>query len=139
MKEVTEWNGKPRNMWCWDFDENDKVIEYVVCILTKEQMDESTMTYPVRTTGTNNKYLHCAEIEEEKRPCTREELLEMLKKQGLPMLYRNQCSVVYTILLIKDEDIVLLSALDDSLIHYDYSELCSDFTLLDGTELWVEE
>lgn len=70
--------------------------------------------------------------EKTKRPCTMEELIEILKKQGLPMLR------------YKDDYVVTVTYMRDNRVHtsfYDYSfeELCEMFTLLDGTELWVEE
>lgn len=62
MKEVTEWNGKPRWMWVWNSAEKYKDKDYVTCILTKEQMNESNARFPV--SAVENNYLHCAEIEE---------------------------------------------------------------------------
>lgn len=35
MKEVKEWNGKPRWMWVWDAVEECKKKDYVICILTE--------------------------------------------------------------------------------------------------------
>lgn len=129
MKEVTEWNGKPRWMWVWDSDENLKGKVYVVCILTEEEMLETGRDYPVR--ALDSAFKHCAEIEEPtKRPCTKEELVEMLKKQGLPMLMSG--GVLYTIENIQNVVAVAYS-------HFTYKDLCENFTLLDGTELWVEE
>ena len=84
MKEVTEWDNRPRYMWCWDRNENEKRKEYVVHIISKEEMMEahcSCLTCPVMTVSCN--FSHCAEIEEPtKRRCTGEEFVEMLKKQG---------------------------------------------------------
>lgn len=136
MKEVTEWNGKPRWMWVWDENENAKTKKYVFCFLTEEEMKECDTSYPVRTKI--NCYKHCAEIEEKKRPCTREELIEMLKKQGLPMLriVTDGCEDVgvtsYIVESISDDNVHISG-------NYSYEELCREYTLLDGTELWVEE
>ena len=134
MKEVTEWNGKPRWMWVWDTDEECKKKDYVICILTEEEMEESEAFYPVH--AITSSYSHCAEIEEQdepkKRPCTREELIEMLKKQGLPML-KHLCNVVRTVISIHQETVF------DDVGALSYLELCEQYTLLNGTELWMEE
>lgn len=62
MKEVKEWNGKPRWMWVWDAVEECKKKDYVICILTESEMKECEALYPVKTIISN--YSHCAEIEE---------------------------------------------------------------------------
>lgn len=80
MKEVTEWNGKPRYMWCWDYDENYRVKDYVVCILSEEEMKETGTNWLVRALC--NGYMHCAEIEEETR-LTDYELSQLLKCLGV--------------------------------------------------------
>lgn len=84
MKEVKEWNGKPRWMWVWDYEENKKVKDYVLCILTEEEMKESGAVYPVR--AIENNYEHCTEIEEETMKETRltnYELAQLLKCFGV--------------------------------------------------------
>lgn len=88
MKEVTEWNGKPRMMWCWDDIRANRVMRFVVYIASDEECKNFGAAYNVTALGCV--YKHCAEIEEEKRPCTGEELLEMLKEQGLPCLLRRK-------------------------------------------------
>lgn len=76
MKEVTKWNGKPRWMWVWDDDEETKRLkEYVLCILTEKEMEETEALYPVR--AVNNNFEHCAEIEEESKKETRLTLYEL--------------------------------------------------------------
>lgn len=136
MKEVTEWNGKPRWMWCWDDISTERDKRYVVCILSEEEAQENNFESRVCTYGFH--YKHCAEIEEEKRPCTREELLEILKKQGLPMLLCKDNGITYSIIRLNNEEITVMSVLGSQL-SYDYRDLCNTFTLIDGTELWVEE
>lgn len=37
MKEVTEWNGKPRLMWCWDDNEDNGYEDFVVYIVTGKE------------------------------------------------------------------------------------------------------
>lgn len=135
MKEVTEWNGKPRWMWCWD-NEGCKEKHYVVCVLAKEQMKEVSTAYPVCTCDAVS-YKHCAEIEEEKRPCTREELIEMLKKQGVSMLIFKDSGFLHCVLKITRDEVTFIS--ESGCFSYTYEQLCNRFTLLDGTKLWVEE
>lgn len=65
---------------------------------------------------------------------TREELIEMLKKQGLPMLKCVLTDISYMVERIKDNSCFVFDCL-----NYTYQQLCEHFTLLDGTELWVEE
>lgn len=81
MKEVTEWNGKPRWMWCWFNDENDKRKEYVVHILTKEEMMETDTSSPVMSTDCV--FMHCAEIEEEETRLNNYEMGQLLKCFGV--------------------------------------------------------
>ena len=87
MKEVTEWKGKPRYMWCWDDNEDKKCKRYkryVVYILTEEEMKECGTNYPVRIVGGCCK--HCAEIKEETMKETRltnYELSQLMKCFGV--------------------------------------------------------
>lgn len=74
-----------------------------------------------------------------KRPCTREELVEMLKKQRLPMLLDKHNNVIYNFIHMDINVVNCISYIGDTLISYTYDELCEEYTLLDGTELWVEE
>lgn len=79
-------------------------------------------------------YFYLVEEPKEKtrRPCTREELVEMLKKQGLSMLKTTVGNLYFTIESISDNNVFMGS-------NYSYKRLCNEFTLLDGTPLWVEE
>lgn len=133
MKEVTEWDGKPRWMWVWDDREYDKKKQFVVYILTKEDMKLCGAKFPVKC-GAGMGYTHCAEIEEEKRPCTGEELLEMLKKQGLPFLQRRKAVFNLVAVACISTSSVEMSNGD----YFPYDGLCQHYTLLDGTELWKE-
>lgn len=140
MKEVTVWDGKPRCMWCWDNDVERKEKELVICILTYEQMKELDIEeYPV--CGRCCNYKHCAEIEETKRPCTMEELLKMLKKQGLPFVqkrYLNEdpADICYTLAISSMTKNTV--TLENGECH-GYGYLCEHYTLLDGADLWVVE
>lgn len=86
MKEVTEWDNKPRWMWVWDDDEKGKEKRYVTCILTEEEMKEAEAEYPVCAYNLN--YKHCAEIEEETTRLTNYELSQLLKCFGV------ECSTI---------------------------------------------
>lgn len=85
MKEVTEWNGKPRWMWVWDDDENERKKAYVVCILSTNEMKGCGTSFPVRVFHYG--YKHCAEIEEEKTRLTYYELSQLLKCFGVEFCY----------------------------------------------------
>lgn len=74
--------------------------------------------------------------ESKKRPCTREELLGMLKKQGLPMLLHKEIGVTYNIIYTTKTMIAVVSVLD-TVVTYNYEDVCEQLTLLDGTSLWV--
>lgn len=75
--------------------------------------------------------------EKTKRPCTREELIEMLKKQGLPMLKEKNSKGNYTVIIRSFTDTEI--TLGYGACYTQYEKLCEDYTLLDGTELWVED
>lgn len=79
-------------------------------------------------------YFYLVEEPKEKRPCMKTELVEMLKKQGLPMLKIsiNNCDVFCTVESISDDNVYIGG-------NYSYEALCRVFTLLDGSELWIEE
>lgn len=104
--------------------------EYYLTIKGIEDIND----YPFRIDSAAYRYFYLVEEpkEETKRPCTREELVEMLKKQGLPML-KHLSNVFRTVLSIHQEDVF------DDVGGMSYLELCNQYTLLDGTELWVEE
>ena len=94
----------------------------------KFQLENNNTTYQLF-------YLVEEPKEPTKRPCTREELVEMLKKQGVLML-KNADGKYYTISKIDSTKVIFC---DDMFFDFDYEHLCTMFTLLDGTELWVEE
>lgn len=82
MKEVTEWNGKPRYMWCWNLTKADKVKAYVVYILSEEEKTKvGSANYPVCSSF--GSYMSCAEIEEETTRLTYYELSQLLKCFGV--------------------------------------------------------
>lgn len=68
-----------------------------------------------------------------KRPCTMEELIEMLKVQVIPMLKTTIGNLHFTVESMSDNNVYVGGG------NYAYQELCEQYTLLDGTELWVEE
>lgn len=76
------------------------------------------------------RYFYLVE-ESKKRPCTREELIEMLKKQGLPLLKCNLNGFDYMVEKIADGNCYVYDC-----GNYTYQELCDAFTLLNGTTLW---
>lgn len=63
MIEVTEWDGKTREMWVWNSEEDNKSKKLVVYI--KKQKG---FVYPVVTVsqvnGVIDTFMHCAEIED---------------------------------------------------------------------------
>lgn len=63
MKEVKEWNNKPRKMWVWDDNDDKKREMFVIYIIS----DEKDCAYPVIAydEGCNDteNFRHCAEIE----------------------------------------------------------------------------
>lgn len=83
MKEVKEWNGKPRWMWVWDNNEECKHRAYVIYILTAKEEEEFD-TLPVITP--DSCYKHCAEIEEETTRLTHYELSQLAKCLGVEVL-----------------------------------------------------
>lgn len=122
MKEVTEWDNRPRWMWVWDDNENDKHEEYVICILTEEEMKKGDVKFPVCAYSLN--YKHCAEIEEEPKKETRltkYELSQLLKcfgvfyTWGTKRCYENS---IYFDSVDKDEEVP-----EDYKICYEQCEL----------------
>ena len=83
MKEVTyeDWqkNPTPRMMWTWDDDEKEKIKCKVVYVIKGDSCN-----YPVRATtddDTNYEaYMHCAEIEKQRR-MTNKELSRWLREK----------------------------------------------------------
>lgn len=82
MEEVTyeDWlkNPTPREMWVWDYSENNKKRLKVIYISKKD------ITYPVITLAhgdtDSNRYMHCAEIKKQRR-MTRKELSRWLREK----------------------------------------------------------
>lgn len=108
---------------------------------TLDEIRHNSSELPFSTNESVYRYFYLVEEPEEptKRSCTREELIEMLKKQGLPMLLRKDNDTVYTFVYLQSKTLTAVSSLSQRYIHYTYEELCAEFTLLDGTELWVKE
>lgn len=105
MKEVKEWNGKPRWMWVWDAVEECKKKDYVICILTESEMKECEALYPVKTIISN--YSHCAEIEEEPKKKTRltnYELSQLLKCLGVEFYDNGSYSYNDKLYKIREEN-----------------------------------
>ena len=84
MKEITyeDWqkNPKPRMMWVWDDNENNKVQRKVLYIIDKP------ITYQVialiKSELSTESFMHCAEIEEPKtRRMTKKELSRWLREK----------------------------------------------------------
>lgn len=86
MKEVTEWNGIPREMWVWHGDNSDRRRAKVVAVLKPED-DDPYANYHVICLSSSN-YIsdglereeHCAEIEDERRLMTNKELARWLRR-----------------------------------------------------------
>lgn len=73
MKEVTEWNGKPRMMWVWNDNTDEKQKEKVIYICSGNYLKYNVMT--VIENDDYETFQHCAEIEEpKKRRMTNQEL-----------------------------------------------------------------
>lgn len=131
------------------FEDNAHDLEVVVINDVKQRFGSvrvnktTTQDYCFFITEQNGNWRYFYLVEEPKEPakrsCTREELIEMLKKQGLPMLLRKDNDTVYTFVYLQSKTLTAVSSLSQRYIHYTYEELCAEFTLLDGTELWVEE
>lgn len=104
--------------------------EYYLSIKKIKAIDDySFETY----NGSLYRYFYLVE-EPKKRPCTREELIEMLKKQGVSMLKCNLNGIDYMVEKIADGNCYVYDC-----GNHTYQELCKNYTLLDGTPLWVEE
>lgn len=75
MKEVTEWDNNPREMWVWDYDTKNKVKAKVVylCDVTKVTYPVVTLFGSISEAGSMRVtvFKHCAEIEEIEEPKTR--------------------------------------------------------------------
>ena len=83
MKVITyeEWlrNPTPRMMWVWDVNEKDKVRRKVVYVVKR-----GPHNFPVRVTTDDDTdyeaYMHCAEIEKQRR-MTNKELAHWLREK----------------------------------------------------------
>lgn len=92
--------------------------------------------------GVRFRYFYLVEEpkEKKKRPCTKKELLAMLQQQGLPMLKGAFNEVIYTVLCITEQYVVINSAFDyGETMESTLQSTCKNYTLIDRTELWVEE
>lgn len=148
MKEVKEWNGKPRWMWVWDENEEHKVERYVVCILTEKEMKECDTSYPVRTKI--NCYRHCAELEEYLPFDTAKELIECWNKKKFgnkhpPYNTELEMPLIWVKHKNLENETTLITAFDsrnnyhDSVflqdIWVDLKDLFETFTFFDGTPI----
>lgn len=108
------------------------------CTIVYVDYDNSVLVKYVDSTLKRTKWYRLDEIKElTKRPCTREELIEMLKKQGLPMLMFKYSGYMYSVVKFTYNEVTFTS--DAGGFSYTYEELCNKYTLLDGTELWVKQ
>lgn len=105
------------------------------CTLDKISSPSPTSDYVFITDGCTYRYFYLVEEPKEKtkRPCTREELLGKLKEQGLPMLKTTVGNLLFTVADMSDNNVYIGSE------NQSYEGLCKCYTLLDGSELWVEE
>lgn len=82
MKEVTEWDNNPREMWVWDFCPKDAIKRKVVYIRSGSE----TRMFNVIAIGEKDEtpntrvFEHCAEIEP-KRRMTNKELARWLREK----------------------------------------------------------
>lgn len=100
---------------------------------------ETNNEYAFRSCSGGYRYFYLVEEPKEKakRPCTREELVEMLKKQGIQMLKTRDEDIDTVISMSEYYGVTSVVTIADR--DYSYEELCEQFTLLDGTPLWMEE
>ena len=112
MKEITKWSGEARYMWVWDDKVNNKEKRKVVYILDRGS------TFPVVTVGQFDGvefFKHAAEIEEESRIMTNQELAWWLREKPTREYKRkHQISIYYEYIYTDemaddpaDEDIVI--------------------------------
>lgn len=73
--------------------------------------------------------------ESTKRVCTKDELADMLKKQGFPILRKRH--MYRDCVSIRSMHIDSVTMCDGNC--YTYEELCNYFMLLDGSPLWLED
>lgn len=87
MKEVTEWDNNPREMWVWDKkDMSDKRKEFVVFVDTNPDIEDwygcvcVIKKQPCHEAYTSRWYMHCAEIDTH-RLMTNKELARWLREK----------------------------------------------------------
>lgn len=91
MKEVTyeEWqkNPTPRVMWCWNSNVKDKIQAKVISVVKPD-----TCSYPVimRDDVGYDAFLHCAEIEKQRR-MTNKELSRWLREKPTREYKYKEC------------------------------------------------
>lgn len=79
MKEVTEWDNRPRLMWVWDEDDEDKKYRlFVVYIAAKVNRGQKRVLSVNTVTHTSKWYDHCAEITDEEKRMTNKQLSDWL-------------------------------------------------------------
>ena len=96
MKVITyeEWlrNPTPRMMWVWDVNEKDKVQRKVVYVIKG-----GSCNFPVRTTTEDDAdyeaYMHCAEIEKQRRMTNKELSWWLREKPTREWKYKDGISV----------------------------------------------
>lgn len=84
MKEVTEWDNNPREMWVWDDNVHNRKKVFVVNILQDKMTLEHIVKAVVYNPDANRmlifNYKHCAEIKE-RRCMTNKELSRWLREK----------------------------------------------------------
>ena len=92
MKEVKEWDNRPRPMWVWDDRADDKKRKRFVIYIRKG----SSPVIAVLDDGTLNSYDHCAEIKQ--RTMTHRDLSRWLREKPDREWKRTDCKdcVVFT-------------------------------------------
>lgn len=80
MKEVTEWDNNPREMWVWDDSVDDARKMFVVYIRPKTDNVERPVLVCLNSIDGIPIFKHCAEIES-KRRMTNKELARWLREK----------------------------------------------------------
>lgn len=80
MKEVTEWDNNPREMWVWDDNVDDARKMFVVYIRPKTDNVERPVLVCLNSIDGIPIFKHCAEIES-KRRMTNKELARWLREK----------------------------------------------------------
>lgn len=79
MKEVTEWDNNPREMWVWNHDTSCVRKAFVIWI--KKSSNTIFKVVAVDEHGNIPTYIHCAEIEPSRRLMTNKELSRWLREK----------------------------------------------------------